>query len=164
MLISPELAAAVNQQIGHEFGAGLQYVSIAGYFDRQKLKLLAKLFFEQAAEENQHALKFVRYLLDTQGELRIPAIPEPVASFASAEAAAQAALSWEQEVTGQIKRMMDLAVSQTDYLAQGFLQTFIDEQLEEVAKMDRLLSVIRRSGERNLLMVEAYLVHLEKAD
>jgi ferritin len=59
---------------------------------------------------------------------------------------------------------MDLAVSQTDYLAQGFLQKFIDEQLEEVSKMDRLLSVIRRSGERNLLMVEAYLVHIEKAD
>jgi ferritin len=164
MLISPELAAAMNQQIGHEFGAGLQYVSIAAYFDRQKLQLLAKLFFEQAQEENQHAMKFVRYLLDTQGELKIPAIPQPAASFASAEAAAQAALNWEQEVTGQIKRLMDLAVSQNDYLAQGFLQSFIDEQLEEVSKMDRLLSVIQRSGERNLLMVEAYLVHLEKAD
>ncbi len=164
MLISPELAAAINQQIGNEFGAGLQYVSIAAYFDSQKLQLLAKLFFEQAQEENQHAMKFVRYLLDTQGELKIPAIPQPVASFASAEAAAQAALKWEQEVTGQIKRLMDLAVSQNDYLAQGFLQSFIDEQLEEVSKMDRLLSVIRRSGERNLLMVEAYLVHLEKAD
>ena len=164
MLISPELAAAINQQIGHEFGAGLQYVSIAAYFDSQKLQLLAKLFFEQAQEENQHAMKFVRYQLDTQGELKIPAIPQPAASFASAEAAAQAALSWEQEVTGQIRRLMDLAVSQKDYLAQGFLQSFIDEQLEEVSKMDRLLSVIRRSGERNLLMVEAYLVHIEKAD
>ena len=164
MLISPELAAAINQQIGHEFGAGLQYVSIAAYFDSQKLQLLAKLFFEQAQEENQHAMKFVRYLLDTQGELKIPAIPQPAASFASAEAAAQAALGWEQEVTGQIRRLMDLAVSQNDYLAQGFLQSFIDEQLEEVSKMDRLLSVIRRSGERNLLMVEAYLVHIEKAD
>ena len=164
MLISPELAAAINQQIGHEFGAGLQYVSIAAYFDGQKLQLLAKLFFEQAQEENQHAMKFVRYVLDTQGELKIPAIPQPAASFASAEAAAQAALNWEQEVTGQIKRLMDLAVLQNDYLAQGFLQSFIDEQLEEVSKMDRLLSVIQRSGERNLLMVEAYLVHLEKAD
>ena len=109
-------------------------------------------------------MKFVRYLLDAQGELKIPAIPEPVASFASAEAAAQAAYEWEQTITGQIKRLMDLAVSQNDYLAQGFLQSFIDEQMEEVSKMDRLLSVIRRSGERNLLMVEAYLVHLEKAD
>jgi len=164
MLISPELAAGFNQQIAHEHGASLQYLSIAGHFERQKLKLLAKLFFEQAEEEWQHALKFVHYVLDTQGLLEIPPIPAPVAAFASAEAAAQAALTWEQEVTGQIKRLMDLAVSQNDYLAQSFLQSFIDEQLEEVMKMDQIVSVIRRSGERNLLMVEAYLVHLEKAD
>lgn len=164
MLISPELADAFNEQIGHEFGASLQYLSIAGYFERQKLKLLAKLFFKQAEEEKQHALKFVHYLLDTQGQLEIPPIPAPVAKFASAEDAAQGALTWEKEVTGQIKRLMDLAVSQTDYLAQSFLQSFIDEQLEEVMKMDQLVSVIRRSGEKNLLMVEAYLVHLEKVD
>jgi ferritin len=164
VLIRPELAAAFNQQIGHEFGACLQYLSIAAHFDGQKLKLLANLFFKQAEEEKQHALKFVHYVLDTQGKLEIPAIPSPTATFESAEAAAQAALSWEKEVTGQITRLMDLAVEQNDYLAQGFLQTFIDEQLEEVMKMDQLLSVIRRSGERNLLMVEAYLVHLEKAN
>jgi len=58
---------------------------------------------------------------------------------------------------------MDLAVSQNDYLAQNFLQWFVDEQLEEVMKMDQLLSVVRRAGERNLLMVEAYLVHIDKA-
>ena len=58
---------------------------------------------------------------------------------------------------------MEIAVKESDYLAQSFLQWFIDEQLEEVVKMDRLLSVIRKSGERNLLMVEAYLIHIEKA-
>jgi ferritin len=57
---------------------------------------------------------------------------------------------------------MDLAVSQNDYLAQNFLQWFVDEQLEEVMKMDQLLSVVRRAGERNLLMVEAYLIHIDK--
>lgn len=164
MLISPELAAAFNQQIGHEFGASLQYVSIAAHFDRQKLKLLSKLFFDQAEEEKTHALKFVRYVLATQAQLEIPAIPAPVATFSSAEAAAQAALTWEQEVTGQITRLMDLAVKQNDYMAQSFLQSFVDEQLEELSKMDSILSVIHRSGERNLLMVEAYLVHIEKAD
>jgi hypothetical protein len=35
----------------------------------------------------------------------------------------------------------------------------VDEQLEEVMKMQRLLGVVRMAGERNLLSVEAYLVH-----
>src|SRR5215207_1954983 len=163
MLISPELATAINEQIGREFGAGLQYLSIAGHFHVQKLTLLAKLFFKQAEEENMHALKFVHYVLDTQGELRIPAVAAPKQTFATAEEAAQAALTWETEVTGQINRLMDLAVSKNDYLAQNFLQWYVDEQLEEVMKMEQLLSVIRRAGERNLLMVEAYLVHIDKA-
>jgi len=163
MLISHELAQAINEQIGREFGASMQYLSIAAYFHVQKLTLLTKLFFEQVEEEKEHAMKLVHYVLDTQGELHIPAIAQPQPTFASAEEAVQAALNWEQEVTGQINRLMDVAVSQNDYLAQNFLQWFVDEQLEEVTKMDQLLSVVRRAGEKNLLMVEAYLIHIEKA-
>ena len=162
-MISADLAKAFNEQIGHEFGASMQYVSIAAHFSRHNLTLLAKLFLAQADEEKEHAMKFVKYVLDTKGELRIPAIPAPVASFPSAEAAVKAALEWEEEVTRQVIALMELAIKHNDYLAQSFLQWFIDEQLEEVVKMDRLLGVIRQSGEKNLLMVEAYLVHIEKA-
>lgn len=162
MLISKTLAKAFNQQIGNEFGASMQYVSIAAHFNQRQLKLLAKLFFEQAEEERQHAMKFVQDPLDTKGDLQIPAISAPKMSFASAEEAVQAALNWEQEVTKQITALMDIAVKENDYLGQSFLQWFIDEQLEEMVKMDRLLNVIKQSGERNLLMVEAYLIHIEK--
>ena len=163
MLISTPLTQAINTQIGNEYAASLQYQSIAAHFQRANLMLLAKLFFAQADEERQHAEKLLHYVLDTKGELRIPAVREPVHTFPSAEAAVAAALAWEVEVTGQIRHLMDIASAESDYLAQGFLQWFIDEQLEEVVKMDRLLSVIRQSGEKNLLMVEAYLVHIEKA-
>ncbi len=163
MMISAELAKAFNDQIGHEFGASMQYVSIAAHFNRHHLTLLSKLFLDQSEEERQHAMKFVKYLLDTGAELRIPQIPSPVPGFASAEAAVQAALDWEREVTGQITSLMALAAKQNDYLAQSFLQWFVDEQLEEIVKMERLLGVVKQAGEKNLLMVEAYLVHLEKA-
>ena len=162
MLISQELAKAFNQQIGHEFGASMQYLSIASYFYHRHLTLLAKLFEAQADEEKQHAMKFVKYLQDTKGGLHIPAIPAPKASFSSAEEAVQAALNWEKDVTKQITGLMEKAVKNDDYLAQSFLQWFIDEQLEEVVKMDRLLGIVKQSGEKNLLMVEAYLVHIEK--
>jgi bacterioferritin B len=163
LLISRDLAKAFNQQIGNEFGASMQYVAIAAYFQQRQLTLLSKLFMAQADEERTHAMKFVQYVLDTKGELDIPAIAPPKMAFTSAENAVAAALAWEQDVTRQIGALMDLAVKESDYLAQSFLQWFIDEQLEEVVKMDRLLSVITQSGEKNLIMVEAYLVHIEKA-
>ena len=163
MLISRELASAFNQQIGNEFGASMQYVSIAAHFQQRQLTLLSKLFMQQAEEERAHAMKFVKYLLDTKGELQIPSIAAPKPTFSSAEDAVAAALAWEEDVTKQVGTLMDIAVRESDYLAQSFLQWFIDEQLEEVVKMDRLLGVVRQSGEKNLLMVEAYLVHIEKA-
>lgn len=163
MLISRELASAFNQQIGNEFGASMQYVAIAAHFQQRQLTLLSKLFLQQAEEERAHAMKFVQYVLDTKGDLQLPPIAAPKPTFGSSEEAVAAALAWEEDVTKQIGALMDLAVKESDYLAQSFLQWFIDEQLEEVVKMDRLLSVIRQSGEKNLLMVEAYLVHIEKA-
>jgi ferritin len=164
MLISKELQEGINAQIGHEFAASMQYIGIAGYFTTENLELLADLFFEQAEEESEHALKFVNYILDTRGELRIPVIPEAKFDFVSAEEAVQAALNWEIDVTNQINSLMDLAKEQNDHLAQYFLQWYIDEQLEEITKMDQLLSVVQRAGENNLLMVEAYLAHITKGE
>jgi ferritin len=161
MLISKELQDGMNAQIGNELGASMQYLGIAGFFHKENLTLLAKLFFEQAEEEKEHAMKFVHYILETDGELSIPPIPQAKFNFKSAEECIEAALNWEKEVTGQITRLMDIAVAKNDYLGQNFLKWFIDEQLEEINKMDGLLSVVRRAGEKNLLMMEAYLAHID---
>jgi bacterioferritin B len=51
-----------------------------------------------------------------------------------------------------------LAIKENDHIAQDFLRWFVTEQLEEVSTMDELLSVIRRAGEKQLLLVEDFLV------
>ena len=56
MLISDKMAAAINTQIGNEFGACLQYVSIAAHFGTENLPELSKHFHKQAMEEKDHAL------------------------------------------------------------------------------------------------------------
>ncbi|MGD8814093.1 MAG: ferritin [Anaerolineales bacterium] len=157
MLISKKLNDAMNAQIGEELMASNQYLNIAAYFDSQTLPELADFFFRQSDEERMHALKFVRYILDAGGNVAVPAMKAPTTEIASAEAAAQMALDWEIEVTKLINALMDIAVEEKDYIAQEFLQWFVNEQLEEVSSMDSLLSVIRRAGEKQLLMVENYV-------
>lgn len=157
MLISNELERVINDQVGREFGASMQYISIASYFDSEDLEQLAAFFFRQADEEHMHAMKFAHYILDAGGQVRIPAIEAARYDFDSAEEAVKAALDWEMEVTAQINAIMDIAMQQKDYIAQAFLQWFVNEQLEEVSTMSTLLNVVRRAGE-NLLQVEEYLV------
>ena len=157
MLISKELNAAMNAQVGSELAASNEYILIASYFDGEQLPELADFFFRQSDEERMHAMKFVHYILEAGGEVSIPAITAAEQTFDSAEAAVKAALDWELEVTSQINHIMDLAIKENDHLAQSFMRWFIDEQLEEVSTMDGLLGVVRRAGDQ-LLLVEDYIV------
>ena len=159
MLISKELNDAINEQIGHEFEASHQYLQIAAYFDSKALKGTAKLFTKQSEEEREHGMKFVKYIMETGGELKVPAIPAGKTSFASAEEAVKYALDWEWEVTRRINALMDLAIKQNDHLGREFLGWFVSEQLEEISHMDSLLRIVKQAGEKNLMMLEAYISH-----
>src|SRR5512135_3730885 len=131
MLISKELNAAFNEEIGLELFASNQYLNMAAYLEGLPLKKLAAMFAKQADEERGHALKFVKYLNDVGGNVVIPAIQAPQASFASVEEVIQKSLDWEIEVTNRINSMMTLAIEQKDYAAQDFLRWFVTEQVEE---------------------------------
>ncbi len=159
MLISKELNAAINEQIGHEFEASHQYLQLAAFFDSRSLKGVANFFTKQSNEEREHGMKFVKYIMETGGELKLPAIPAGKTTFATAEEAVQYALDWEWEVTRRINALMDLAIKQNDHLGREFLGWFVTEQLEEISSMDNLLRVVKQSGEKNLLMMEAYMAH-----
>jgi ferritin len=157
MLVSRKMAAAINKQIGNEFGASLQYVSIGAHFGNESLPELSKFFHAQANEERDHALKFVNYLVDAGSEVAVPAVPAPRAGFKSAEEAVKLSLEWELTVTKQISGLVDLARAEKDHTTETFLQWFVTEQLEEVSTMDALLRMVRRAGEQGLLFVEEYL-------
>ena len=156
MLISKELEQTINNQIGAEFGASLQYNSIAAYFDTDDLPNLAAFFYRQATEEQMHAMKFLDYVIDAGGQVRIPAIEATKYDFASAEEAVQLALDWETEVTRQINNLMDMAIKDNDHISQDFLRWFVAEQLEEISTMETMLSIVRR-GKDNLLFVDDYI-------
>jgi bacterioferritin B len=158
MLISEKLNQALNVQIGHELGNSNQYVAIASFLSGECLFGLAKIFFKQAEEEREHAMKFVKFVLDTGGNVAIPDVPAPRNVFRSADEAAQLALDSELRTTQQIYDLVDLATEEKNHIAKNFLQWFVNEQLEEVSSAETRLSVIKRAGP-SVLMVEAYLAH-----
>jgi ferritin len=152
-----KLTEAFHQQIGREMGASMQYIAIANYFAAETLPELAKFFYAQADEEREHAMKFVRFLLDVDAPVVMPATPAPKCEFKSAEECVYQSVEWEKEVTQQIYDLVDLAKKDNDYIALRFLDWFVVEQLEEVSTMSSLLQVVRRAGETGLLHVEEYL-------
>lgn len=157
MLTSQRIIDAINQQIGNEFSAMLQYTAIAAHFDGETLPELAAFFKRQAEEEKDHAHRFIKYVLDTGGKVAIPAVSAPINSFNFAEEAVRLSLEQEKTVTRQVNSLVHIAKEEADYLSDTFFQWFVTEQLEEVASMEDLLRVVQRAGEANLLRVEEYL-------
>lgn len=157
MLTSQRIIDAINQQIGNEFSAMLQYTAIAAHFETESLAELAAHFRKQADEERDHAHRFIQYVIDTGAKVEIPAIAAPVNHFKFAEDAVKLSLEQEKLVTRQVNGLMQIAKEENDYTSDTFLQWFVTEQLEEVASMEDLLRVVQRAGEANLLRVEDYL-------
>ena len=147
---------ALNAQISNEFSASMQYIGAAVYYDTETLPRLASFFYRQAAEERDHAMMMVQYLLDVDEEVKIPDIKGQQTSFKDAVSPVQMALEQEKRVGEEIYALFELARAVKDYRAEQFMQWFVKEQVEEVALMQDLLNVVERA-EDNLLLVEDYL-------
>ncbi len=143
----------MKDQIRSEFTASQQYVAIAVYFDGEDLPQLANRFYSQAAEERNHAMMLVQYLLDRDIDVEIPGVDAVCNRFDAPRDALAIALDLERAVTDQIARLASAAREEGDYMGEQFMQWFLKEQVEEVALMTTLVRVADRAG--------ADLFHLE---
>ncbi len=162
MEIGQKLLDALNAQIGLEYTASIKYDAIGAYFTTEELPQLAKFFFKQSTEEREHAHKLVKFILDRDGLVRIPAIPAPPATFESCVDAVKHALEGEQQVTASIHRLYELAISEKDHATAIMLQWFVTEQVEEESTIRHMLRMVERGKESGMVAVEDYLVDLKE--
>src|SRR2546430_14008793 len=122
---------ALNGQIANEFAAAQQYIAIAVEYELQTLPQLAAFFYKQALEERNHALMMVRYLLDVDARVEIPAIDAPQHDFVDSVAPVALALESERAVGEEIFNLMRIARDDDDYASEQFVGWFVREQGEE---------------------------------
>jgi bacterioferritin B len=147
---------ALNEQIANEFAASQQYVACAVHYDAETLPRLASFFYRQALEERTHALMMVKYLLDAGVDPVIPGVAAPQTRFDGIVAPVSLALEQEQQVSDQISALAGIARREGDYASEQFMSWFIREQVEEVASMSDMLTVVQRSAD-DPMRVEEYL-------
>ncbi|MFN8068177.1 MAG: ferritin [Mycolicibacterium insubricum] len=152
----PTFTDLLHTQVGNEFFASQQYTAVAVYFDGQDLPQLAQRFYQQSLEERNHAMMIVRYLLDKGVDVVIPGVPAVVTAFDSVRALVELALRQEREVTDQVTRLAKAARAEGDYLGEQFMGWFLKEQVEEVASMTTLLTIVDRA-DGNLFHLESFV-------
>ena len=154
---------ALNTQIGNELAAHNQYLACAVHYDAETMPRMAAFFYGQALEERDHAMMMVQYLLDTDADVTMPGVDAPESAFADVVAPIELALDQEKRVTEQINSLLRIAREENDFASEQFMQWFIKEQVEEVAKMSDLLAVVRRNRD-DIEDIEEYVAREQGDD
>ena len=136
----------LNEQINAELYSAYLYMSFADYYEEEGLDGYANWYMIQAAEERDHALIFRNYLHENGQHVSLGAIAQPDKTFASYLEPLEAGLEHEKLVTSLINAIYAAADGVKDYRTMRFLDWFIEEQLEEEATADDMITKMKLFG------------------
>jgi ferritin len=149
-MLKANVQEAFNNQINAEISSTYLYLSMAAYFEAKNFRGLATWMELQAREEWKHAMKFFGQVNERGGRVILKQIDAPQSEWKSVLDAFEHALSHEIKVTEKIHGLMKLAISESDYATQAFLQWFITEQVEEEASATLIVEKLRLSGDSHV--------------
>lgn len=148
-MLSKKIHAKLNEQIEIEAYSSNLYLAMGSWAADNAFQGSAKFLYKHAEEERVHMLKIFAYLNRIGAHACVPALKEPPCDYKNLETAFEQALDHEREVTRAIHELMDLAVTSKDYGAAGFLQWFVDEQMEEEETFKAIVDMIELAGVKN---------------
>ena len=158
-MIDKKIESEFNRHIQFEMESSYIYLSMAAWCEEQGLKGFSNWMRQQSEEERLHVMKFFDFLLDRGGEVKLGAIEAPQDTWKSPLDVFQAAYEHECEVTRRIHSLVDTVMEVRDHAANAFLQWFVNEQVEEEAAADDVVSRLRLVGDdgRGILLIDQEL-------
>jgi ferritin len=146
-MLDSSIEKALNQQINNELKAWYTYLAMSAYFDGLHLGGFASFMENQAREEQTHAHRLFRYLLDRSGNIDLQPIASPRDTYKSVQGVFEKAVESEQANTKAIHELYEVARAKNDYATIAALQWFLDEQVEEEKLMTQSLGLVRFAGD-----------------
>ena len=148
--LSEEIEKILNDQIKQEAKASATYLAMASWCDQHGFANSTEFFYKQSSEEREHMLKIFKYVNDVGGKAISPEINDISHNFNSLRAIFEQALEQEITNTQSINRIVDQCYKAKDYTTIGFLQWFLQEQVEEEFIARRALELFEVIGEEGV--------------
>lgn len=157
--MNAKVQTLLNDQVNKEFFSAYFYLAIANYYQGKNLDGFGHWFEVQAKEEQEHAMKILKYLQDNGVKADLGAIDAPSVNFSGNREPLAATLSHEQYVTGLIHAIYKQAHAAEDFCTCQFMEWFIAEQGEEEKNTGALLAKYDLFGEdpKSLYLLNAEL-------
>lgn len=147
-MIPEKLKAALDEHVSAEIGAAYLYLAMSADLESKAYKGFAKWMRIQFQEELAHALKLVDFMLARGASVGWKDAKAPATSFGTPLEVFETTLAHEKEVTARIHRLYQLAGAENDVATQVFLQWFVNEQVEEEARVSEIVDKIRLVADR----------------
>jgi ferritin len=151
-MLKTSLSNVLNEQVHAEYYSAYLYLSMSAYADRAGFKGFANWFFIQAQEEMAHGTHIYQHLLERGATPFFADIKAPQFPFKSIEEAFAKTLEHEQHVTELINNIASIALSEHDHATYQFILWYVNEQIEEEATVDELLTKIRLIGDNTSML------------
>ncbi len=137
---------ALNAQINREMYSSNLYLAMSAYYASTNLNGFANWMRIQAQEEMDHAMKFYDYMIDRGAKVVIDKIEAPKLEWESPLDAFEASFKHEQFISENINKLADLAIKENDHATNNLIQWFVNEQVEEEANVDEIVSRMKMLG------------------
>ncbi|HBT85318.1 MAG: ferritin [Fermentimonas sp.] len=159
-MVSKNLETAINKQINAELWSAYLYLSMSAHFSNKALPGIANWFQVQFHEEQDHALKFMNYLISKGNKVELQPIKEVQTSWDTVLKAFEDTLKHEKVVTSLINDLVAIARSENDYATENMLQWFVNEQVEEEETAQGMVDALKLIGDNG---VGVYMLDKELA-
>jgi len=143
--MNPTLQAALTDQANHELFAAHSYRAMGIWCADNDYNGFSKFFFDQAAEELEHADKFIRHLLDRGVMPKLTGFEAPQTDYDKLIDVAKMAEVLEQRNSENIHQCYDISLEVKDFPSQPMLLHFIEEQVEEEAWAGTMVTLTKRA-------------------
>jgi ferritin len=122
------------------------------YAHRAGFKGFANWLYVQTKEELAHGAHIYQYVLDRGSVPAFSPIAAPPVEFDGLKAVFEKVLAHEQKVTELINNIASIAMRESDHASYNFILWFVNEQIEEEASAEEILTKIRLIGDNSALL------------
>ena len=157
--MNKKIEAAFNAHLNAEFYSSYLYLSMANYFASANLQGMTNWMRVQAGEEDLHAKKFIDFVNNRGGRVVLEQIDKPKIEWSSPLEAFQDGYNHECLISSKINSLVNLSLAEADHAANGFLQWFVAEQVEEEATSLAIVERLKMIGDNSMgiLMIDDQL-------
>jgi len=145
-MLSKKLEDAINKQINAELWSAYLYLSMSTHFANEGLPGVANWFEMQFREEQDHAMKFMNYMVAKGSKVKLQPIDKVDTSWETVLKAFEDSLAHEKVVTALINDLVAIARDEKDFATDNMLQWFVSEQVEEEDSVQGIIDSLRLIG------------------